>query len=197
MRISSYARLNGFLPPDKSSIDSETTALRRRDMGEIDIIKGYVPGAIGRIAELHGLYYGIHWGFGLFFEAKVAGELAGFLARYDDHRDGFWIASHDGRIEGSITVDGLKASAEGAHLRWFIVSDALRGQGIGNNLLGTAVDFCKSRGYRRAYLWTFEGLDPARHIYEKNGFILIESRCGNQWGTEVTEQRFEWTYDAS
>jgi GNAT superfamily N-acetyltransferase len=166
-------------------------------MGEIDIVKGYMPGAIGRIAELHGLYYAAHWRFGLFFEAKVAGELAGFLSRYDDHRDGFWIASHDGRIEGSITVDGLKASEEGAHLRWFIVSDALRGKGAGNALFRTAVDFCRSRGCRRAYLWTFEGLDPARHIYEKHGFGLSESRRGSQWGTEVTEQRFEWTYDAS
>jgi len=32
-------------------------------------IGGYVPGAIGRIVELHAAYYSKHWQFGLFFEA--------------------------------------------------------------------------------------------------------------------------------
>ena len=53
----------------------------------VTIIKGYVPGAIGRIAELHGTYYAKHWGFGLFFEAKVATELSAFLKAHDADRD--------------------------------------------------------------------------------------------------------------
>ncbi|HQQ15750.1 MAG TPA: GNAT family N-acetyltransferase, partial [Deltaproteobacteria bacterium] len=58
-------------------------------------------------------------------------------------------------------------------------------------LLSTAVDFCRSRGYARIHLWTFEGLDAARHLYEKAGFRLVEERIGARWGTEVNEQRFE------
>ena len=46
-------------------------------------IKGYVPGTIGRIAELHALYYSREWGFGKFFEAKVATELSEFVSRLD------------------------------------------------------------------------------------------------------------------
>jgi len=153
-------------------------------MADVEIGHGYVPGAIGRVAELHGTYYHRHWKFDLFFEAKVATELAAFLGRYEPERDGFWTASLGGRIEGSITIDGLHAGDEGAHLRWFIMSDALRGK-------GTAVDFCRSRGYRRVYLWTFEGLGAARHLYETAGFTLVERRQGAQWGTEVEEQRYE------
>jgi hypothetical protein len=37
---------------------------------------------------------------------------------------------------------------------------------------------------------TFEGLDAARHLYEKNGFRLAEQQRGIQWGREVNEQRF-------
>jgi hypothetical protein len=37
-------------------------------------LSGYIPGAIGRIVELHGRYYHEHWGFDLFFESKVATE---------------------------------------------------------------------------------------------------------------------------
>ena len=76
-------------------------------------------------------------------------------------------------------------------MRWFIMSDALRGKGAGNQLMDAAMDFCRSRGYKRVYLWTFEGLNPARHLYEKNGFRLVEQHKGNQWGREVNEQRFE------
>jgi GNAT superfamily N-acetyltransferase len=160
-------------------------------MSDIQIAKGYIPGSLGRVAELHGTYYQKHWGFGLFFEAKVATELGEFLRRYDEQNDGFWTAVVGGRIEGSITIDGAHAETEGAHLRWFIVSDDLRGKGVGNQLMTTAMDFCRTRGYRRVYLWTFEGLKPARHLYEKNGFKLVEQHKGSQWGREVNEQQFE------
>src|SRR5664279_6643968 len=101
-----------------------------RPVSEISIA-GYVPGAIGRVAELHASYYSKNWNFGVYFEAKVAAELAGFLRRYDPARDGFWTALQDGRVEGSIAIDAAKAATEGAHLRWFILSDALRGRGAG------------------------------------------------------------------
>jgi GNAT superfamily N-acetyltransferase len=160
-------------------------------MAEIKIAKGYVPGSLGRVAELHGTYYHHHWGFGLFFEAKVANELSEFLKRYDESRDGFWTVLADGRVEGSITIDGIHAESKGAHLRWFILSDALRGKGTGSRLINTAISFCRNRGYGKIYLWTFEGLDAARHLYEKKGFRLVEEHRGAQWGIEVNEQRFE------
>jgi GNAT superfamily N-acetyltransferase len=160
-------------------------------MVDIRIESGYTPGSIGRVAELHGKYYHDHWGFGLYFEAKVASELAEFFTRYDERRDGFWTAALEGRIEGSIAIDGLHAAERRAHLRWFILSDSLRGIGIGNQLINTAIDFCRSMGCKLVYLWTFEGLDAGRHLYEKVGFTLVEQHNGTQWGTQVTEQRFE------
>lgn len=157
----------------------------------VEILKGYVPGSIGRIAELHGVYYAKHWNFEAFFEAKVASGLVEFINRYDDNQDGFWVAVEAGRVEGSIAIDGEQVEQKGVHLRWFIVSDALRGQGIGRQLLKLAIDFCRDKGYQRIYLWTFEGLDSARHLYESLGFKLVEQYRGNQWGVEVNEQKFE------
>ena len=159
-------------------------------MADVKISRGYIPGSIGRVAELHGIYYHKHWGFGLIFEAKVAAELIEFLGRYDERRDGFWTAVVDGRVEGYITIDGLQAEGEGAHLRWFIVSDGFRGSGIGHGLIDVAIDFSRKSGYKRVYLWTFEGLNAARHLYENTGFKLIEQHRGAQWGTGVNEQRF-------
>jgi len=164
-------------------------------MADIELTRGYIPGSIGRVTELHGTYYHEHWRFNVFFEAKVATGLAEFLGRYNEKRDGFWTASLEGHIEGSITIDGIRSGFEDAHLRWFIVSGALRGRGIGARLISTAVDFCRSTGYRKVYLWTFEGLQAARHLYEKLGFRLVEEHIGTQWSTEVNEQRFELRLD--
>jgi GNAT superfamily N-acetyltransferase len=160
------------------------------DSGNGCVIGGYVPGAIGRAAELHGLYYGREWGFGLGFEALVASGLAEFLQRLDPARDGFWTVSRGGRVMGCVAVDGSKASTQGAHLRWFILAEELRGQGHGDRLLRQAVEFCRACGHPSMHLWTFRGLDTARRLYEKHGFRLAEEREGSQWGERVLEQCF-------
>jgi GNAT superfamily N-acetyltransferase len=154
-------------------------------------IGGYCPGAIGRVTEMHAEYYHRHWGFGLFFEARVAKELAEFLCRFEKGRDGFWTLSSGERVEGAIAIDGLKAASDGAHLRWFIVSSELKGSGWGRRLITEAVAFCDRHAYQRIGLWTFAGLDAARHLYEAFDFRLISQEEGSQWGTRVVEQRFE------
>ena len=157
----------------------------------VEIVNGYIPGAIGRIVELHGTFYAGRAGFGFYFESKVARELCEFLQRYHEGRDCLWLAIHNGKIEGSIAIDGTHTEIEGAHLRWFIVSDPLRGRGTGRQLLEKSLDFCRARGYESVYLWTFGGLDAARRLYEKCGFRLTRQQRGAQWGIEVNEQRFE------
>ena len=153
-------------------------------------IQGYVPGAIGRIAELHAVYYHGAWQFGQYFEAKVATELSRFLGRFNADQDGFWTACSENRVHGGIAIDGVNAADDGAHLRWYIVSPALHSQGVGGLLLDHALRFCRKRKYSQVYLWTFEGLETARHLYEKNGFRMVFQQEGDQWGTKVTEQKF-------
>jgi GNAT superfamily N-acetyltransferase len=157
----------------------------------MEIRSGYLPGAIGRIVELHGAYYASHWGFGAFFEARMARELAEFVDRFDPKRDGLWTAAVAGRIGGAIAIDGSRAGDGGAHLRWFILDPGLHGRGTGRRLLEEALGFCRRCGHRHVSLWTFSGLDAARRLYEQAGFRLSVERRGAQWGIEVTEQRFE------
>ena len=156
-------------------------------------LTGYVPGALGRITELHGSYYAKHWDLGLYFEAKVAAELAAFLSRFDAAHDGAWFASEYGEIVGGVFIDGKDADTVGARLRWFILDPAYQGRGIGSRLINEAVEFCKRAGFRRVYLTTFAGLNTARHLYEKKGFRL----CAEEDGSHLTgkaslvEQVFE------
>ncbi|GAP37998.1 GNAT family N-acetyltransferase [Piscinibacter sakaiensis] len=158
----------------------------------MDIHPGYVAGCIGRIVELHARYYAAKAGFGLAFEAKVAAELAGFCRAAQPDRDGLWLALDRDEVLGSIAIDGGHAAPGDAHLRWFILAEAAQGRGLGSRLLDGALEFCRSQGHRRVSLWTFEGLDAARHLYEKHGFRLVRSQLGSQWGTEVREQLFAW-----
>ena len=72
----------------------------------------------------------------------------------------------------------------------FIVDDELRGAGLGKSLIRAALAFCDAQGFRETQLWTFKGLDAARRLYESHGFALVEERPGDQWGSEVLEQKF-------
>jgi len=54
------------------------------------------------------------------------------------------------------------------------------------------MDFCRQRGYHRVYLWSFAGLNAARHLYEGQGFRLAEEKEARSWGKPVTEQKFVW-----
>jgi GNAT superfamily N-acetyltransferase len=161
-------------------------------MDEVELT-GYVPGALGRITELHGSYYAKQWDLGLYFEAKVATELAAFLSRFDPAHDGAWFASVNGEIVGGVFIDGKEADTLGARLRWFILDPAYQGRGIGNRLINEAVEFCKRVGFRRVYLTTFAGLNTARHLYEKQGFRLCAEEDGSHLTgkTSLVEQVFE------
>jgi len=154
-------------------------------------IQGYLPGAIGRVTELHARYYRQYWGFDLNFEAEVATELSEFLKRFNPERDGFWLALQDEVIVGAAAIDGGGAGGGRARLRWFIVSPEHQGRGLGRRLMEEALDFCRRAGIRQVYLWTFQGLEPARRLYERFGFRLVEERRDQDWGPDVVHQLFE------
>ncbi|WP_042262882.1 bifunctional helix-turn-helix transcriptional regulator/GNAT family N-acetyltransferase [Paraburkholderia heleia] len=156
----------------------------------VQIVEGYRPGCIGDIASLHARFYAANWGFGAYFEKKVATELAEFAGALPAVGKALWLAMERDRVLASLAIDGNESGNAGvAHLRWFIVDDSLRGTGIGRQLMTNAMQFVDA-SYAETYLWTFKGLDAARHLYESFGFQLAQAFEGDQWGTKVTEQRF-------
>lgn len=154
------------------------------------INQGYTPGIIGRIVEMHVSYYSRLAGFGAGFESKVANDLAAFVTRLAKPENEIWYAEKDGRIVGSIAIDGEDLGDGRAHLRWFIVDDGMRGAGVGKAFIRIAMTFCDDHSFDETHLWTFSGLDVARALYESNRFSLAEEYLGGQWSTEVLEQRY-------
>ncbi len=154
-------------------------------------IVGYYPGVVGKITELHAVYYHEYWGFDVSFETQVGRELSIFVNEFDEQRDGLWVATIDGRFAGAAAIDGRHAMTDGARLRWFIVDPAFQSAGLGNRLISRAVQFCKAKAFPKIFLWTFEGLDAARRLYERHDFRLCETHEVDQWGQRIKEQKFE------
>lgn len=152
---------------------------------------GYYPSVVGKVTELHATYYYENWGLDVSFKTQVATELAEFIRGFDEGRDTFCVAKVAGEFAGCIAIDGQRARTEGARLRWFIVAPRFRGIGIGRSLLRQAILFCKQAGYASIYLWTFQGLDAARSLYEREGFRMCKEHDVDQWGIRLTEQLFK------
>jgi GNAT superfamily N-acetyltransferase len=183
--------------PLASVCSFDGTSRKKAATGEEDtmtakeiVYGGYWPGVIGKITELHGVYYHENWGFDISFEAQVGRELSEFLRDFRDERDFFRTARARNRFAGAIAIDGKEAGSKGARLRWFIVAPGFHGLGIGRRLIREAVDFCRGAGHDRIVLWTFKGLDRARSLYESAGFRIAEEHDIRQWGNRITEQMY-------
>lgn len=156
----------------------------------IVVREGYKPGLIGWIFQMHALFYSRFVNFGEIFESQVAAGLAEFVPRLDRPGNARWHLDQNGEIVGSVAIDGEDRGDGEAHLRWFIIDESARGAGYGQILVGKAVTFCDDHDYDRIHLSTFKGLDAARRLYERHGFVLTSEASGNQWGSVVMEQTF-------
>ncbi|KAA3653524.1 MAG: GNAT family N-acetyltransferase [Proteobacteria bacterium] len=151
------------------------------------------PGAgdLGWIVAEHGRYYRDLLGLPLSFEAKVAEGLASLVLSPADGRSAVFVAWLGDERVGSVAIDGSDPQGWG-RLRFFIVSEAARGQGVGRALIDSAMAHCHACGFERMYLTTVAGLDAARRLYEASGFQLADAHEDATWGRRLCEQRFEW-----
>jgi len=146
------------------------------------------PGDIGTVIALHGTLYAQEYGLDCTIEGYVAESLARFVLSADRERRRLWIAEASGQFAGCIGVVGQASEAQ---LRWFLVHPAWRGYGLGQALLGRALEFCREGGFKSVFLWTFHGLDAAAHLYRSAGFRLTEQKTHQIWGQTLTEERYD------
>ena len=186
-RIGVLKGLQDYATALKTAADG---ARRARPGPPVTVEAGYTPTLAGRVIVMLLAHMHAHFGFARAFEARIGADLAEFLSRLDSPRNRIWRARSGAEIVGSISIDGEDLGAGLAHLRWFVVDEMARGSGVGKTLLEEALDFCDRSGYRETWLWTVKGLNAARRLYESHGFELAEEYRGDQWGSEVVEQKF-------
>ncbi|HWZ98403.1 MAG TPA: GNAT family N-acetyltransferase [Candidatus Dormibacteraeota bacterium] len=143
---------------------------------DLEIHRGYEPGLIGRVGELHGRYYAQAWGSGAPFELMMTREFCDFIEHYDPEKDLVLSAHIGGVMVGSISMLGRTAGADGVQLRFFLVDPAYQGHGAGKALFSAALEWCRERGFHKIFLWTVDHLPQSRGLYEKAGFRVTE-RC--------------------
>ncbi|ENF6042013.1 GNAT family N-acetyltransferase [Citrobacter amalonaticus] len=162
----------------------------KKETPELEIISGYTVGLIAKITEIHAHYYAEVAGFGQEFESVIAAGLAEFSKRLPNPQNGIWTVRSGEEILGSVAIDSEDLGHQKAHLRWFIIDSCIRGSGYGKKLLDTALRFVDTQSFSETHLWTFSGLNAAKYLYEKRGFLLKDETKGTQWGSEIMEQHF-------
>src|SRR5581483_3297518 len=154
------------------------------------ILRSHRPGDMGWIVHRHGALYSEEYGWNDSFEALVADIVAQFVREYDAKREHCWIAERpNGEIVGCVFL--VAHSDTIAQLRLLLVEPSARGTGLGRRLVRECIRFARQVGYKKIRLWTNDPLTAARHIYESEGFELIDQQPNDTFGPKVTSQNWE------
>ncbi|MEG9435547.1 GNAT family N-acetyltransferase [Edaphobacter sp. HDX4] len=176
------------------SADDGTRQIAQPD-GKSLLLRTHRPGDIGWVVERHGLLYSQEYGWDERFEALVARIAADFIDNLEPERERCWIAERDGKRLGCIFLvrdrEQPATSPLTARLRLLLVDPSARGLGLGRTLVSQCTLFAREAGYQRIVLWTNSVLDAARHLYEEEGYRLVQQKPYTAFGKELISQDWE------
>lgn len=152
-------------------------------------IRSFRQEDIQHIIDRHEVLYAQEYNLSSEFKDYVADAMYKFAGSFNAKTENLWVAEYNGAAVGCIAI--VKVDKQTAQLRWFLVEPEMRGMGVGNLLMQTAVSFCKEKGYKRVILWTLSILGAARHLYRRFGFELKETNTHHIWGRDLTEECWE------
>ncbi len=107
--------------------------------------------------------------YGFILEAMdYDGDLKDVQGQYLDRAGAFWVAEVDGQVVGCV---GMRPESEGLiELRRLYLVPEYRRLGIGRELIMTAVEWGRTRGFPTVELWSDVAFERAHALYEAAGF---------------------------
>lgn len=148
-------------------------------------------GDAGYLTYLQSKLYSEEHGYGLAFEGYVCKTFYDCLMEYSPDKDRFWIMEHAGTIIGGIAI--LERPENRAQLRWLVLHPDYRGLGLGKELVGRAMAYCRERGFNCVYLETTDCHQAAISLYLKAGFVKTAEHVSTAFGLELNEETYEVT----
>ncbi|OLF18387.1 bifunctional helix-turn-helix transcriptional regulator/GNAT family N-acetyltransferase [Actinophytocola xanthii] len=149
------------------------------------------PGDFGWVVQRNGASYATEHGWDSSYEALAARIVADYLDKHDPARERAWIAELHGERVGAIFC--MRDDDTTARLRLLHVEASARGAGIGTMLVEECIRFAREVGYQTMRLWTVSVLAPARRIYQRAGFTLVQEDTAEHFGHRLTGQT--WSLD--
>ena len=148
--------------------------------------------ALGRLgASLMRTHYGFDSRRFLSPGEDPEGGYAWFLGSQLDQPDVVvLVAERDGEIIG-YAYAGIEPLSwkelrdEAGFVHDLVVADAARREGVGGLLLDAAIEWLRSRGMPRVFLWTAAQNAPARNLFERRGFRHTMTEMTLELSTET------------
>lgn len=107
-------------------------------------------------------------------------EVEDMFSFYAQPRCAYFVWEESGKIFGGGGVAPLAGGdADTCELKKMYFLPEGRGKGLGQSVLTECLKVAKSLGYKFCYLETFNTMNSAMKLYEKNGFRKIPGPCGN------------------
>jgi GNAT superfamily N-acetyltransferase len=139
--------------------------------------------------------YRAQFGVNRRYEIDTCKAISSFLDEFDPRHDAFWIVRRPGEADGVLGCAAVDGSARQvgrnfAMLRWVMLSEALRGRGLGRRLVDLALAFCRRQAFRHVTLQTHAALRAAVHLYEQRGFRYTGEDEILDWGPPLRMRRY-------
>ena len=117
---------------------------------------------------------------------RVPDEAAApIAARIREHEE-VWVAEEEGRLLGFLGIEH-STNLDAPVLEKLYVEPAEQNRGIGLALL----EMAKELRPAELYLWVFQK-DPARRLYERNGFVLVKLTDGADNMEREPDALYRW-----